>query len=208
MGAGDHGHWAGTFENEKLSAFSAAISEGDTVLDVGAHTGFFTLLAAGEVGPRGRVIAFEPFPRNVDYLRRHVDLNRFENVDVVHAAVGEASGEVGFSSGPNSYTGRVTGEGELTVRATTLDEHLRIVGSSGVGVLKIDVEGAEVAVLRGAESLLRQSRPIVFVAAHSPDLRQACRELLESADYVVESLERPNELMARPCMAAPARATA
>lgn len=206
VGAGDHGHWAGTFENDKLAAFSAAITEGDTVLDVGAHTGFFTLLAAGGVGPNGQVVAFEPFPRNVAYLRRHVSLNDLRNVEVVHAAVGSRTGTTSFASGPNSYTGRVAAGGEITVPTTSLDEYLA--NRPDPAVLKIDVEGAEVDVLRGAARLLSQSRPIVFVAAHSPELRRECREILEVAGYTVDSLDRPNELVARPLPAPEERATA
>ena len=77
VGSGNHGCWLGSYEYEKRRAFEQTISAGNIVFDVGAHVGFYTLLASTLVGPTGRVVAFEPAPRNLRYLKEHLRLNRF-----------------------------------------------------------------------------------------------------------------------------------
>lgn len=74
------------------SAFLRIVPPDGTVYDVGAHAGFFTLLASQLVGPGGRVVAFEPDPGNRSYLERHIRLNRVGNVTIVDAAVSDRTG--------------------------------------------------------------------------------------------------------------------
>ena len=73
----------GTYEPEQTRAFEELVKPGDTVLDVGAHVGYYTLLSSVLVGASGRVFAFEPNPRNYHYLDQHVYLNRCRNVTTV-----------------------------------------------------------------------------------------------------------------------------
>ncbi len=64
VGTSDHGTWLGTYEFEKQQRFAELLSPGDVVFDLGAHAGFYTILASKRVGSMGHVFAFEPFPRN------------------------------------------------------------------------------------------------------------------------------------------------
>src|SRR5581483_1847479 len=117
VGASRNAYWLGTYERSKCKVFAAAIAEGDVVYDVGAHVGYYTLLASKLVGARGHVYAFEPLPANLEFLERHLKLNQITNVTVVPAAVSDATGLVqqhdetaryGCESAPN-YTGKKKG---------------------------------------------------------------------------------------------------
>jgi FkbM family methyltransferase len=165
-GSSNHGCWLGSYEWDMCHIFEKTVQPNDIVFDVGAHVGYYTLLSAVLIGNRGHVFAFEPFPRNLDYLRRHMLLNRITNVTILDCAVTDASGEIGFVPGPTTCTGHVAATGSLNVRAISLDDLFvdRVIPMPNV--IKIDVEGAELAVLRGAAGLLAEGRPTIFLSTH------------------------------------------
>ena len=140
---------------------------GMTFLDLGAHVGYFSCLAGRLVGPRGLVVAFEPNPRNYELLLANVWRNGLTNVVCFPWAVSDSSRIVDLYLSPdNSGDHRIYGEGEhVPVRAVALDslEALR----PPVDVVKIDVQGAEEAVFRGAERLLAASPDALVVAEFS-----------------------------------------
>ncbi len=72
VGSSTHGCWLGSYEYEKQRLFAKKIKAGAVVFDIGANVGFYTLLTAMLVRPEGRVVAFEPVPRNIDFLRKHI----------------------------------------------------------------------------------------------------------------------------------------
>ena len=146
--------------------------------DVGANVGFFTLLASRLVGPSGRVLSFEPFPGALTYLRRHLELNNVNNATVVAAAVSDVSARVGFRAHENLTMGRLADGGELAVDA----------GLPAPDLIKIDVEGEEAKVLRGAETLLREKRPTLLLATHGSATHAECCVLLGKYAYLVEPL--------------------
>src|SRR5258707_6646816 len=96
VGSATHGAWLGTYEYRKQRLFALSIQPGMVVFDLGANVGFYTLVAAVRTGERGRVYAFEPVPRNLGFLRRHLGHNRVRNVEIVEAAVSNASGVAAF----------------------------------------------------------------------------------------------------------------
>src|SRR5687767_8704385 len=81
-GAATHGCWLGTYERFVQRIFVEHVRPGGVVYDVGANAGFFTLLASKLAGSSGRVYAFEPMERNLHYIRKHLQMNRVENVEV------------------------------------------------------------------------------------------------------------------------------
>lgn len=200
-GSSNHGCWLGSYEYEKRVAFETAVTEGSVVFDIGAHVGFYTLLASVLVGPSGKVFAFEPAPRNLFYLKEHLRLNRITNVAVIEAAVSDSAGVVSFDEGSDSSTGHISTEGQLKVRSVSLDE---LVSQGEVRIphyIKIDVEGAEKLVLFGARSILAEAHPTLFLATHGRDIHQQCCEFLESLGYslrpiVGNKVEETNEILA------------
>ena len=142
------------------------LERGGLVLDVGAQIGLFTLLAARRVGPEGRVIALEPEPSNHALLLRNVALNRLQNVTVIRKAASSVPGLRSLflsavNPGIHSLSFHV-GDRAVQVETLTLDRLAKEAGQSGVSLLKVDVEGEELEVLKGAASLLPVTRDIVL----------------------------------------------
>jgi len=178
----------GSYEREQTQRFQQWIRPGDVVLDVGAANGYYTLLAAQLVGETGQVIAFEPDPKNAAFLRQHIQRNGWKNVTVLQAAVGDREGVVNFACGTGTGTGRITSEGDRQVALVRLDDVTRDCASPPTHV-KIDVEGAEMQVLAGAERLLREASPILFLSTHGVEVHQACCRHLEERGYELEPIE-------------------
>jgi FkbM family methyltransferase len=127
-GAGNNGHWLGTYEKEKALFFSKLVQKGDVVFDVGAHTGYYTLLVSRLVGSKGKVYSFEPVARNIEYLKKHIKLNNCNNIEIIKAAITNHSGMVYFDDTRGFYTGRIS-EGQNSiktrVRALKLDDFVK-----------------------------------------------------------------------------------
>jgi FkbM family methyltransferase len=191
VGSHTHGCWLGSYERDKQLAFYQTITSGSVVFDVGANVGFYTLLASSLVGPEGHVYAFEPAPRNLQYLREHLRINRVTNATVIEAAVSHSVGVGLFSHGPTRAMGHLSTEGDVEVKTVTLDDLVYQKHVRPPDYLKIDVEGNEFDVLTGAESTLSTFRPDLFLATHGPEVHKRCCELLKSYGYELHSL---NEL--------------
>lgn len=161
---------AGTFEPQTLRHFENAVSPGSSVLDVGANIGIFSLLAAQQVGASGRVIAVEPDPRSRRWLSRNAVANGFADViSVVAAALGSAPGTAELVLNESDPSQSALGEAGVShdsvmVRVMTGDELLR----TAVDVVKIDVEGREIDVLKGLEGLFTRSPDVVVFCELNP----------------------------------------
>jgi FkbM family methyltransferase len=161
------------------------------VFDVGAHVGFVSLPMSQAIGSRGRVIAFEPAEANLNLLRRHLHLNSIDNVEVVEALVGDTPGEhVAFFelAEPSGMNSLVVKKGSLTYRqssrsAISIDGFCRDNGLAP-DVMKIDVEGAELKVLRGATETLARHRPRLFLSVHPPELSLLGESVKEVEDLL------------------------
>jgi len=192
----------GTYEPEQTALFCRLIAPGQTVFDVGAAAGYYTLLSAQLLGTGGRVVACEPEPKNFRFLRQHVAGNRLQNVTLLPRAVGAESGSARFGGGTGTGTGRLTGAGQLIVAVERLDD-LATEQKCSPDFIKIDVEGAELDVLRGGEATIRRSRPTIFLSTHEgdrPGVHAACCELLATWGYDLqpilgEDLARTSEVL-------------
>jgi FkbM family methyltransferase len=171
------GYGRGTFEAERLGVILAMLRPGDCVWDVGAHKGYVSLAAARRVGPTGRVYAFEPSEANLWFLRNHIRWNSVANVEVVAGALGDRDGIERF--GGRSSLAKKLGGGDEVVRVRRAETLLDSGACRAPQFLKIDVEGAEARVLRGASALLRRPDVAVLVATHAPALASECRAILE-----------------------------
>jgi FkbM family methyltransferase len=129
------------------------LKTGDIVVDVGANIGLISLAAASLVGDTGRVVCIEPNPRTFRYLRKNVELNRFSHCTTFNCAVGEQSGTTLISNGRFDDINRIVAEDGVSVPLVTLDEILSEI-SGRIRLLKIDVEGYELYVLKGAVNSL------------------------------------------------------
>jgi FkbM family methyltransferase len=142
----------GTWEPDEAAWLRSVIRPGMTVVDVGANVGYFTLLCAKLTGPEGRVVSFEPEPENLRLLRANVWRNGADNVTVVPAAASDSRGHLALRLYSRENTGghevhAEAQEGDALVPSATIDE---IVAGARVDVVKIDAQGADDAVVRGA----------------------------------------------------------
>lgn len=172
----------GRYEVDEVEYVRSILRPGDTAIDAGAHIGFFTMQMAAMVGAGGIVYAFEPFDANADLLERSIHENRFEDRVVLRrAAVGAASGTATLTfpvetlNTGGAYllregTPPLAGNQTKNVPAVALDD-LPI--RRPVRFIKMDVEGAEPLVMKGAERLLRDDRPVVLSELHPTQLDRA-----------------------------------
>ena len=183
--------WLGIYEYRKQRVLRRLVSEGIVVCDIGANAGFYTLALSRMVGPRGRVIAFEPMPRNLDKLRFHLKINKIDNVFVSPCALSERSGVIGFACGDSDFTGRISNNAldSFQVPSITLDEFLQEQAIADPSLLKIDVEGAEAQVLAGAQKLIERARPAMLIAIHGQEAARQCHALLRDAGYIISALD-------------------
>ena len=179
----NNGCWLGSYEYEQRLAFEKLVREGSVVFDVGAHAGFYSLLASRLVGSTGKVIAFEPLPRNLHFLREHLRINRVENVQVIEKALSDMEGEVSFAEGENSFNARIAPEGTLIVKSAVLDELVEGDGIPAPDFIKMDIEGAETMALKGALRVLGKFHPTIFLTTHGPEIHAECVALLEGLGY-------------------------
>jgi len=201
VGSGNHGYWLGSYEIGKRALFVRSIPAGGVVYDLGANVGYYTLLASVLTGPRGKVFAFEPLPRNLEYLRRHLSLNRIENAAVIEAAVADRSGTVRFEQDASTSKGRIGAEGGLEARSIALDERIDEGKLPRPDVLKIDIEGAELLALQGVRKALANSHPMIFLSTHSGKVHKDCVSFLAALGYRVvpidgRPLERSRDVLA------------
>lgn len=156
--------WGGMFEPQVTRVVRQFLRPGMVFIDVGAHIGYFAVLAAAQVGPQGAVLAYEADPDN--YERLNANLSPYPWARALHMAVCAAEGEVTFyrtpqkeETGWGSLLGGEEHREAVVVPGTTLDHEVVARGLTRVDMVKVDVEGAEVQVLMGSDHLLAEFRP-------------------------------------------------
>jgi FkbM family methyltransferase len=195
---GPHFLAAGEYEPHVCAVVDRVLGPGAVFVDVGANIGFFSLRAAARVGVGGHVHAVEASARNADLLRRSVAENGFGNVTVHHVAASDRAGELAVISNPldtNSRVSAATADGERT-RAVRLDDLLGG-GLERLDLVKVDVEGYEVAALEGFRGTLARLRPPLVVEVNPTTLALAGHDdptvlprLLESLGYRGRPIDR------------------
>jgi FkbM family methyltransferase len=186
-----------TYEQHVTTVMQQVLQPGMVVLDIGANIGYYTMLAAAQVGPTGKVLAFEPLRANSAMLQASREANGFAHVHILPYAVAEQDGSLGFreddSNGVLALDNPTTAAYE--VQAVALDTFLA--DEPRIDVVKMDIEGAEGLALRGMQQLLRHHRPLVFSEFSWNTLRQISGmepetflDLLRAPGYEVGILPR------------------
>jgi FkbM family methyltransferase len=201
VGSQRHAFWLGCYEPHVQRLFVREIQRGGVFYDVGANAGFYSLLASVLIDP-GKVLAFEPLPANVSYLRQHLDLNRRTNVAVLEMAICDQKGEAFFEEEETRSMGRLSQQGSLRVRTSSLDSLLQASEIPPPDYIKMDIEGTELRALRGARKCFLKHRPVLFLATHEKDIHEECCKLLSSWRYEIEVVGDQTsdraELLAKP----------
>ena len=165
------------------------IREEDTVIDVGAHVGVFTLKIARKV-KRGLVIAIEPHPFNYRLLMNNVEFNKLTNIKALRLALSSFNGVVKLylsnRSGTHSLRFRKNSSKYLEVQAKTLDTIIEELNISKVDLIKIDAEGAELEIIRGAKNTVKRNDVFLSIAAyHTPTEAQEISTYLQEIGFKV-----------------------
>lgn len=192
-------YWLGTYEPELQDVVLDLVNSGQTVYDIGANIGYFTLLFAKRVGSKGHVFAFEALPTNVDRLKNNIGINGFEDsVTVVHAAVQDRSGKSEFLIGPSTGMGKVAGSGgrsrveyeeSIHIDGIAIDDFIDVFGNPSPDIVKIDIEGGEILALPGMDKLLLGRRPILLVELHGFEAAQVTWDFLVQKHYRMCTME-------------------
>jgi FkbM family methyltransferase len=169
-------YYFGVFEPLVGGFIRKRLKPGDVVVDVGANIGYISLLAAERVGPQGRVVAIEASEQTYNALRANLNRNHASNVRAVHGAVSDRFGELTLHSGPEGNCGmaslvRDSGGPSETVMSAPLSHWLTERDIAEVRFIKIDVEGAELSVLRSISAILPNlRRDLEIICEVSPDM--------------------------------------
>lgn len=166
------------YESETSNILGTLLQPGDTFIDIGAHVGYFSMLAAALVGPTGQVYSFEPDTSNYAHLLEHIEANNATHVRPMHMAVGAKPAVAEFFVNADNDGGHALWEvgrhpfnersrlapATRKVYVTSLDHLFAHTDLGRLKAIKIDAEGAEFAILVGAKALLSRYR-IPFVIA-------------------------------------------
>jgi FkbM family methyltransferase len=194
----------GVYEPQVAEFINSQLAPGDVFYDIGANAGYFSLIAARQVGEQGRVIAFDPHPRNCATIREQWQVNNLHaHCEAVPLAVADYSGKARFvltTINANCHLQNVdaphiNADGEaVDVDVVTLDAF--VADHPHPTLVKMDIEGAEVSALEGARGLLRCDKPPrMLVSTHSDRLERESREILEHHGYRVEKVDRFDQML-------------
>lgn len=195
----------GVWEPYESQLMSNLLLPGMTVIDVGAHIGYHSLLAAQAIGTKGRVISFEPSPDNYRLLTENIQLNGFsEVIHAENAALSDQRGELelflsSYNTGDHRIYSTLSDDDELfnagaqrlsvKVAALKLDDYLDQQHVSHVDLIKIDVQGAEMSVLSGMkQTLLRNPELILFTEFWPHGLRRFGTEPQDLLSFLVDEI--------------------
>lgn len=190
-------------EQNQTKEFLNYLKKDSIIFDIGANVGYYTLLASKKIDNSGLVFAFEPAVRNLSFLYRHIQLNKVKNVIVLPFACSNTNSLEVFSFDKDSALGHLENNyitqsinplSSTIVNTTTVDNFVEKIGVIP-NIIKIDVEGAELQVLRGAKETLAQQKVTIFLSIHTDQLKIDCLNFLKELGYetkLIDEKERPS----------------
>lgn len=170
------------------------VSSGQIVVDAGAYLGSFTLYAARKVGKTGKVISFEPDPKNFAILKKSVEGSNFKNVVLINKALGDSVKEVEMESADHfsSVVIKASKRPTFDVQQTTLDSEMKNMGINKVHFIKMNIEGAEVDAVKGATQILSNTDHVA-ISCHTVSGKStagAIEPLLRQSGFKTKVLKR------------------
>lgn len=162
----------GIYETPKMNLFKRTLKPNMTVIDVGAHRGYFSFLAAKIIEDKGNIYSIEPALTNFSWLKKGVKINKYNSIKLFQLAISNKNGFLklfeGDKSGHHSLTGDM-GHGSTVVKVQKLDDFVEENNIKKVDLIKIDVEGADIEVIEGAKKLLQQENLKIVMDIHNID---------------------------------------
>ena len=195
-----YGHYHERYEADLVARL---LEDDDVFWDIGANVGYFTLVAATALDNRGQIVAFEPGKNAYARLTENLSLNPYENIQTFSVAVSDREGEAVLhvsgdiaDSSASLFLGGDDQAGHEVCRTVALDHFLTAEGLRPPTLIKLDAEGAELAVLQGAQGLISQSPPLFLMEMEEKNLKAAgaskaaIRQFLEGCGYRAAHLRK------------------
>lgn len=164
-----------THEPITTKIVSKIVKKGMTCLDIGSNIGYYVLLENKIIGNKGKVIAIEPSPKNFEYLKKNIEIQRTKNIQAFNFAAGDKTGYINFLNYKNeSNSGRVIPDNEVInwpgqvvkLPVKTIDSFLEEIEEDKIDFLRMDVEGYEYQIFQGMKNTIRRSKPIIQIEVH------------------------------------------
>ncbi|MES2963771.1 MAG: FkbM family methyltransferase [Bdellovibrionota bacterium] len=182
----------GAYSRNDIEMMGRILNPGDVFIDAGANIGWHTVIGAKLVGPKGRVLAFEPEPKNASLLRRNVEHNSLTNVEVIEEALTSKPGTLMLHLSEGNFGDHIlaleqrTGRATTEVKCTTIDEALakRGVHAKQLALVKFDIQGSEVDALKGMRMTLSQHRPPLILEYSPKHLRAVGRSFFDVLSFI------------------------
>ncbi|MFC1630629.1 FkbM family methyltransferase [Pseudomonadota bacterium] len=196
----DKGIWTGSYENDFADCVSREIKPGMVAFDIGGWHGYFAGIMAAQGA--GEIHVFEPLPENQQRIQKLIELNPDKEIILHKCAAGDADDKTSLVVMPDSsmaklatskFQSDVASGNKVEVDLFRLDTLERQGLVPAPDIIKMDVEGAELAVLQGAKNILSKHRPIIFAEIHSSGLLESCGEILKRHGYAIESLDEDED---------------
>ncbi len=182
-----------SFEADSSAKILEFVNQGDCVIDIGGNIGQTALSLSGKVGEKGKILSFEPYPRTAGQFKTNLQLNRtIGNIKLVELGLGDKPGSFTMyqdcvtNSGANrvSLNEGIELEGMQTINITTLDNYLSADPLPAINLLKIDVEGFEMRVLKGASKTIDAYKPRIFMEVNEKNLKSQGDSARDIFDYL------------------------
>lgn len=191
----------GTYEAPIVDLIHKKVNTGDIVVDIGAHIGHHTLLMRATVGETGIVIAYEPYPRNAQYIRDSVEKNGLQNVSVIEAALSDTNGAGELkvdkmNTGSSSLHAKHEGVySKIEVKVNDADEEFESAAFSSIDFAKVDIQGGEYNLIVGNDSILDTIEKMVIeihpTSFLTPDQAEKVYEKLNKRGQIESLSGRP-----------------
>lgn len=186
--------WKGTYEEAFINSLCETVSNDSVCFDIGGWRGYFS--AAMKLSGADRVIVFEPMPENRQAITTLMSLNPDIDLEILGMAIGEEDGTATFQIMPDNSMGKLASSpfqpdasgDETTVTVRSIDSLIASGEVAAPDIIKMDIEGAEMLALQGANDTLNRHHPLLFIEVHSADLLTQCSALLEEKGYLVEHI--------------------
>ena len=190
--------WAGSDSYEKELRDYFNIKKGIFV-DIGANLGKYSVIVSKRMNKKGKVIAIEPHPYNFKMLEKNIKLNKLNNVILKELACSNSKDisdfyldEVGLKGGGGHSLVKIIGKNKISVKTDTLDNILRELKIKKIDLVKIDVEGGEINVLKGAVKILKNSHPKIIFEVWDKSYLEKVKEVLKPFKYKIKQIDDEN----------------
>ncbi len=192
----------GIYEPRTTILLKKVVKRGDTVIDIGAHIGYYTLLFSRLVGERGKVYAFEPEPRNYALLSKNIKLNKAKNIIPLQNAVSNKKGTTRLyqdEDNPGEHSTVVQSGRFVEVESITIDDFITSSKVKRVDVIKMDIEGGEFFALLGTLKTIKQNNLKIIMELSHKTLKSGCNleeliKLLKGEDFKIFDIRKSREV--------------